>query len=63
MTRYTHRTLHGSAMLGPSQIVSIYPVSSSIAAGVQGVAENVQGNVERRKRSVMVAGAKAGRDK
>jgi len=50
-------------MLGPSQIVSIYPVSSSIAAGVQGVAENVQGNVERRKRSVMVAGAKAGRDK
>ena len=57
-------TLHGSAMLAPSQpIVSIYPVSSKFDASVQGVASNVQDSAERRKRSVMVAGAKAGRDK
>jgi hypothetical protein len=56
-------------MLGPSASQSIHLISPGLEA-VQGVAANVQGAVasageqqERRKRSVMIAGAKAGRDK
>ena len=57
-------------MLGPSASQSIHLSINPGLEAVQGVAANVQGAVasageqqERRKRSVMIAGAKAGRDK
>lgn len=59
------KLLEGSDVLAGNVLAGLSrpPVSSKFDASVQGVASNVQDSAERRKRSVMVAGAKAGRDK